>query len=124
MTDRQNIVMVQNNNGGCGCGTLIGIIVLIGLVSALLQRYGPIVMSVVGFFLGAWGGLKLSGVTIEELNAISEDEWGERQLRGGIFMLVGAVMLTIGGWHMGAELMKELNDNKEAALRLLRINHA
>lgn len=81
-------------------------------------------MSVVGFFLGAWGGLKLSGVTIEELNAISEDEWGERQFRGGIFMLVSAVMLAIGGWHMGAELMKELNDNKEAVLRLLRINQA
>lgn len=124
MADKQNIVMVQNNNGGCGCGTLIGIIVLFGLVSTLLQRYGPIVTSVVGFFIGAWGGLKLSGVTIEELNAISEDEWGERQFRGGIFMLVSAVMLAIGGWHMGAELMKELNDNKEAVLRLLRVNQA
>lgn len=124
MADKQHIVMVQNNNGGCGCGTLIGIIVLLGLLGALLQKYGPIVMAVAGFFLGAWGGLKVSGVQIEELNAISEEDWGPRQWRAASFLMGGGILFAVAGWNMGQEMMKEMNDNKEALLHLLRIKIA
>ena len=126
MSSKQNIVVVQNNNGGCGCGcgTLIGIIILLGLLGTLLDKYGPIVMAVAGFFLGAWGGLKVSGVPIEELNAIAEDDWGPRQWRGSIFMLGGGILFAIGGWEMGQEIMKEMNDNREALLHLLKLNSA
>ena len=124
MADRQHIVMVQNNNGGCGCGTLIGFIVLLGLLGTLLQKYGPIVMAVAGFFLGAWGGLKVSGVQIEELNAISEEDWGPRQWRAASFLMGGGILFAVAGWNMGQEMMKEMNDNKEALLHLLRITTA
>jgi len=124
MADRQRIVMVQNNNGGCGCGTLIGFIVLLGLLGTLLQKYGPIVMAVAGFFIGAWGGLKVSGVQIEELNAVSEEDWGPRQWRAASFLMGGGILFAIAGWNMGQEMMKEMNDNKEALLHLLRITTA
>lgn len=112
--------MVQNNSG-CGCSTLIGIIVVIGFAGYLLQQHGPIVLAVVGFFLGAWAGLKLSGVTIDELNAISEEDWGPRQIRGAIFMLAGAILLAIGGWGMGVEMLKEMEDNKQSFLRTISV---
>jgi len=120
MADKQNIVMVQNNNG-CGCSTLIGIIFVIGFAGYLLQQHGPIVLAIVGFFLGAWAGLKLSGVTVEELNAISEDDWGPRQTRGAIFMLAGGILLAIGGWGMGVEMLKEMEDNKQSFLRTISV---
>tara|TARA_B100001964_G_scaffold174221_1_gene191895 strand:- start:540 stop:938 length:399 start_codon:yes stop_codon:yes gene_type:complete len=117
MPQKQNIVMVQNNNG-CGCGTLIGIIVLIGMTGYLLEEHGPIVLAVVGFFLGAWGGLKVSGVSIEELNAIASEEYDSRQIRGIVFMIAGAILFAIAGWGMGAELIREMEDNKQALQRL------
>lgn len=119
MADKQNIVMVQNNSG-CGCSTLIGIIFVIGFAGYLLQQHGPVVLAVVGFFLGAWAGLMLSGVTVEELNAISQEDWGQRQTRGAIFMLVGGILLAIGGWGMGVEMLKEMEDNKQSFLRTVR----
>lgn len=111
--------MVQNNSG-CGCSTLIGIIFVIGFAGYLLQQHGPVVLAVVGFFLGAWAGLMLSGVTVEELNAISQEDWGQRQTRGAIFMLVGGILLAIGGWGMGVEMLKEMEDNKQSFLRTVR----
>lgn len=120
MAGKQTIVMVQNNNG-CGCGTLIGIVIVIGFATYLLQQFGPVVLSVVGFFLGSWAGLKLSGVTIEELNAISEDEWGSRQIRGGILMIVGGILIAIGGWSVGVEMLKEMEDNKQAILKVISV---
>ena len=120
MADKQNIVMVQNNSG-CGCSTLIGIIFVIGFAGYLLQQHGPIVLAVVGFFLGAWAGLMLSGVTVEELNAISQEDWGPRQSRGAIFMLAGGILLAIGGWGMGVEMLKEMEDNKQSFLRTISV---
>ena len=120
MADKQNIVMVQNNSG-CGCSTLIGIIFVIGFAGYLLQQHGPIVLAVVGFFLGAWAGLMLSGVTVEELNAISQEDRGPRQTRGAIFMLAGGILLAIGGWGMGVEMLKEMEDNKQSFLRTISV---
>ncbi len=117
MRERQNIVVVQNNNG-CGCGTLIGIVILIGMTGYLLDEHGPIVLAVVGFFLGAWGGLKVSGVSIEELNAIESEEYDSRQIRGIVFMLAGAIIFAIAGWGMGVEFIKEIEDNKQALMGL------
>ena len=117
MRERQNIVVVQNNNG-CGCGTLIGIVILIGMTGYLLDEHGPIVLAVVGFFLGAWGGLKVSGVSIEELNAIESEEYDSRQIRGIVFMLAGAIIFAIAGWGMGVEFIKEMEDNKQALMGL------
>lgn len=114
--------MVQNNNGcGCGCGSFIAVLFLIGLSGYLVQEFGPIVFAVVGFFLGAWGGLKISGVSIEELNHIDTKEYDSRQIRGAIFMMCGGVFFALAGWGVGVEFIKEMEDNKQALLRLASI---
>ena len=128
MGDKQNIVVVQkNNNGcGCGCGTLITTILAFALAGYLLQEYGPIVIAVAGFFIGAWAGLKVSGTTIEELSAIHEDEWDARQIRGACFMVAGALLFALAGWGLGTEMIEEMKDNKEAVSSLFSIflNHS
>jgi len=36
----------------------------------------------------------------------------------------GGILFAVAGWNMGQEMMKEINDNKEALLHLLRITTA
>jgi len=118
MPEKQNIVMVQNNNG-CGCGSLIAAIILIGLSGYLVQEFGPIVFAIIGFFLGAWGGLKISGVSIEELNHIDTGEYDSRQIRGAIFMMCGGVFFALAGWGVGQEFIKEMDDNARILLNIV-----
>ena len=118
-------IIVQNQNNGCGCGsgcgTLIGILVFIGMIGYALEENGPIISAAGGLFLGCWGGLKISGVTVDELNT---GEWDKRKTKAIYFSLAGGFFGAVTGWQLGAEFIKELEDNKEAFLRLLNFNKA
>ena len=57
MPEKQNITIIQKNNNGCGCGTLIGIILALGIAGYLMEEHGPIV----GACVGSWSGIKLGG---------------------------------------------------------------
>ena len=127
MSNRQDVTIVHNHNGccgGCGCGTFISVIILMGLFGYLAEEHGPIVGLIVGTSTGAWGGAKLSGCTIDELNTINTENMDNRQKRGLAMAGIGAILGAFGGWGIGTELQKEMQDNARILLQLLSRHHA
>ena len=60
MTEKQQITVVQTNNNGCGCGSLIGILLAIALFGFLMEEHGPLVGAIGGSLVGGWGGVNLA----------------------------------------------------------------
>ena len=113
MTEKQQITVVQTNNNGCGCGSLIGILLAIALFGFLMEEHGPIVGAIGGSLVGGWGGVKLGGCSMDELNALDEAQMSNKQKRALTMGAVGLILGGIGGYGFGAEMQREMRDNAQ-----------
>ena len=113
MTEKQQITVVQTNNNGCGCSSLIGILLAIALFGFLMEEHGPIVGAIGGSLVGGWGGVKLGGCSMDELNALDEAQMSNKQKRALTMGAVGLILGGIGGYGFGAEMQREMRDNAQ-----------
>ncbi|MCB4407190.1 hypothetical protein [Synechococcus sp. MU1642] len=104
------------NNNVCGCGSLIGVFLAIGLAGFLISEHGPIVGLIGGSLVGGWGGVKLGGCSIDELNTIDESQMSNKQKRALTMGAIGLLIGGIGGYGFGSEMQKELQDNAQIML--------
>ena len=113
MSEKQQITVVQTNNNGCGCSSLIGILLAIALFGFLMEEHGPIIGAIGGSLVGGWGGVKICGCSIDELNALEEEQMSNKQKRAMTMGAIGLVLGGIGGYGFGAEMQKEMRDNAQ-----------
>ena len=124
MTEKQNIIIIQKNNNGCGCGTLIGIILALGIAGYLMEEHGPIVGTIVGACIGSWSGIKLGGSSLDEITEIPEDQMSAQQKRAMAMGAIGLILGGIGGYSFGAEMQREMQDNARMIFNLFSRNSA
>ena len=118
MPEKQNITIIQKNNNGCGCGTLIGIILALGIAGYLMEEHGPIVGMILGACVGSWSGIKLGGSSLDEITEIPEDQMSAQQKRAMAMGAIGLILGGIGGYSFGAEMQREMQDNARLMIKL------
>ena len=118
MTQNQNITIIQKNNNGCGCGTLIGIILALGIAGYLMEEHGPVVGMILGACVGSWSGIKLGGSSLDEITEIPEDQMSAQQKRAMAMGAIGLILGGIGGYSFGAEMQREMQDNAHLIINL------
>ena len=124
MPENQNITIIQKNNNGCGCGTLIGIILALGIAGYLMEEHGPIVGMIVGACVGSWSGIKLGGSSLDEITEIPEDQMSDQQKRAMAMGAIGLILGGIGGYSFGAEMQREMQDNARIIMNYFSKNIA
>ena len=120
MPENQNITIIQKNNNGCGCGTLIGIILALGIAGYLMEEHGPVVGMILGACVGSWSGIKLGGSSLDEITEIPEDQMSAQQKRAMAMGAIGLILGGIGGYSFGAEMQREMQDNAHSIINLFR----
>ena len=118
MPENQNITIIQKNNNGCGCGTLIGIILALGIAGYLMEEHGPVVGMILGACVGSWSGIKLGGSSLDEITEIPEDQMSAQQKRAMAMGAIGLILGGIGGYSFGAEMQREMQDNAHLIINL------
>ena len=118
MPENQNITIIQKNNNGCGCGTLIGIILALGIAGYLMEEHGPVVGMILGACVGSWSGIKLGGSSLDEITEIPEDQMSDQQKRAMAMGAIGLILGGIGGYSFGAEMQREMQDNAHSIINL------
>ena len=118
MPENQNITIIQKNNNGCGCGTLIGIILALGIAGYLMEEHGPVVGTILGACVGSWSGIKLGGSSLDEITEIPEDQMSAQQKRAMAMGAFGLILGGIGGYSFGAEIQREMQDNAHLIINL------
>ena len=124
MTEKQNIIIIQKNNNGCGCGTLIGIILALGIAGYLMEEHGPIVGTIVGACVGSWSGIKLGGSSLDEITEIPENQMSNQQRRAMAMGAIGLILGGIGGYIFGAEVQREMQYNARIIMNYFSKNIA